>query len=110
MNLVGTAIAEATADTRAPVADQPLRVTHVVLALDCGGMERVVLDLVREGKTLGQEPSVLCLERPGALAAQVEALGVPVVSLGKGPGVKPGLLTREGAAKSRRSGGTAPWE
>ena len=37
------------------------------------------MDLVRVGRALGQNPSVICLETPGTLAAQVEALGVPVL-------------------------------
>ena len=31
----------------------PWRIAHVVLSLDVGGLERVVLDLVREGRRLG---------------------------------------------------------
>jgi sugar transferase (PEP-CTERM/EpsH1 system associated) len=65
-----------------------LRITHAVLSLDCGGLERIVLDLVREGQTLGQQITVLCLERPGTLAAQVEALGGSLVCLHKQPGLK----------------------
>jgi hypothetical protein len=34
---------------------ESMKVTHVVLSLDCGGLERVVLDLVREGRRLGQQ-------------------------------------------------------
>ncbi|HEV3116236.1 MAG TPA: glycosyltransferase, partial [Gemmataceae bacterium] len=63
-----------------------LHVTHAVLTLDVGGLERIVVDLVREGQRLGQRVSVLCLERPGPLAAQVEALGARVVCTGKLPG------------------------
>src|SRR5947209_1897060 len=64
-----------------------LYVTHAVLSLDCGGLERVVVDLARHGSKHGQQVSVLCLERPGLLAPQVERLGVRVVCLNKPPGV-----------------------
>ncbi|HEV3080285.1 MAG TPA: glycosyltransferase [Gemmataceae bacterium] len=64
-----------------------LHVTHAVLTLEVGGLERIVVDLVREGQRLGQRVSVLCLERPGPLAAQVEALGARVVCTGKPPGL-----------------------
>ena len=57
----------------------PLRVTHVVLSLDTGGLERIVLDLVRFGRAQGHSPSVICLERPGKLATEVETLAVPVL-------------------------------
>jgi glycosyltransferase involved in cell wall biosynthesis len=63
-------------------------VTHAVLALDTGGLERIVVDLVREGRRLGQEVSVLCLERPGTLGSQVEALGGRLVCVGKKPGLR----------------------
>ncbi len=63
-------------------------VAHVVLSLDCGGLERVVLDLIREGCRRGQQAAVICLERPGTLAPDVEALGVEVVSLGKPEGLR----------------------
>jgi sugar transferase (PEP-CTERM/EpsH1 system associated) len=67
---------------------EPIKVTHVVLSLDCGGLERVVLDLVREGQVLGQQITVLCLEHPGTLAAHVEALGGSLLCLHKLPGFK----------------------
>jgi glycosyltransferase involved in cell wall biosynthesis len=66
----------------------PLGVTHVVLTLDCGGLERIVLDLARTGPGLGQRVSVICLERPGTLAAQVEDAGARVVCLDKPAGIR----------------------
>ncbi len=65
-----------------------LHVTHAVLTLDVGGLERIIVDLVREGQRLGQRVSVLCIERPGPLAAQVEALGARVLCIGKRPGLR----------------------
>jgi glycosyltransferase involved in cell wall biosynthesis len=72
--------------------DSPIRVAHVVLALDTGGLERIVVDLVRVGRAQGLEPSVVCLERPGTLAVQVEALGTPLVCAGKPPGLRLGTV------------------
>ena len=66
------ALAEATTDS-STVPATTIRVVHVVLSLDIGGLERIVADLVRVGRALGQIPSVICLERPGTLAAQVES-------------------------------------
>src|SRR5208337_2789884 len=63
--------------------DSPLRVTHVVVSLDIGGLERIVVDLIRFGRAQGHDPSVICLERPGTLAAQVETLGIPLLCAGK---------------------------
>ena len=77
-----------------PLAGWSLKVTHVVLSLDFGGLERIVLDLARVGRELGQEVSVICLERPGTLADQVEAAGAQVLCLGKAPGRSPETVDR----------------
>src|SRR5208337_2646319 len=82
-----SALAEATTDSLT-VPATAVRVVHVVLSLDIGGLERIVADLVRVGRALGQIPSVICLERPGTLAAQVESLGVPVLCADKPPGLR----------------------
>jgi glycosyltransferase involved in cell wall biosynthesis len=75
-----------------------LAVAHVVLSLDVGGLERVVLDLLGQGKRLGQRVSVLCLERLGALADEAQNIGARVECVNKPPGFRPGL-TRQIAAK-----------
>ncbi len=64
----------------------PLHVAHAVLSLDVGGLERVVLALVREGTRRGQRVSVVCVEKPGALADEARAAGAEVHSLDKPPG------------------------
>jgi glycosyltransferase involved in cell wall biosynthesis len=69
-----------------------LAVTHVVLSLDVGGLERVVLDLVGQGTRRGQRVSVLCLERPGAQADEAQRLGARVECVNKPPGFRPGLI------------------
>ena len=66
----------------------PIAVAHAVLSLDFGGLEQIVLDLVREGQALGQRVSVVCLERSGTLAPRVEALGAPVICTHKRPGIR----------------------
>ncbi|MGA3067357.1 MAG: glycosyltransferase [Tepidisphaeraceae bacterium] len=68
-----------------------LRVMHVVLSLDVGGLERVVLSLVSRAASLGQIPTVLCIERRGDLADECEKLGAPVYCVGKRPGLRPGI-------------------
>ena len=57
-------------------------------------MERNVLNQVRVAPKIGQVVSVVCLERPGTLAPQVEALGAHVVCLNKPPGIRLGLIGR----------------
>src|SRR4051794_40354137 len=75
-----------------------LNVTHVVLSLDVGGLERNVVNQIREGARLGQRVSVLCLERPGKLAPRAEALGARVLCVEKKPGLRPELFGRVRAA------------
>src|SRR4051794_6608067 len=67
---------------------QGLNITHVVLSLDVGGLERVVLSLVKEGVRAGNRVSVLCLERPGKMADRAVELGATVTCVNKPPGVK----------------------
>lgn len=64
------------------------KVVHVVLSLDFGGMERVVLELVREGFRRGQQPAVICLVKKGTLAPRVKSLGAEVVCLHKRDGLR----------------------
>jgi glycosyltransferase involved in cell wall biosynthesis len=74
-------------DAWRPVTEE-LRVTHVALSVDFGGLERVILDLTRMGQKLGQKVSVICIERTGALAEEFKALGVPVLCVHKRPGIQ----------------------
>lgn len=69
-----------------------LNVTHVVLSLDVGGLERNIVNQVREGARLGQRVSILCVERPGELAPQAQSLGANIVCLDKRPGFRLGLV------------------
>ena len=73
---------------------RPLHVCHAVLRLDVGGLERVVLDLVRESGRDGHRATVLCLERPGTLAQAAAELGARVICADKPPGFRPELVGR----------------
>ena len=65
---------------------KPLHILHSVISLDTGGLERVVLDLVRAGVRRGDRIGVLCLEREGALANEARGAGAEVRCLEKPPG------------------------
>lgn len=54
------------------------RIAHVVLALRPGGLERVVLQLVEHVDRARFEHLVVALEDAGALAPELEGLGVPL--------------------------------
>lgn len=72
--------------------DQQIHVMHVTLSLDYGGLERVVLHLAKQAERLKQRVSLLCLERPGALAERAEALGATVYCIHKPAGLKLGTI------------------
>jgi glycosyltransferase involved in cell wall biosynthesis len=75
-------------DEVAEFMTQGLHITHVVLSLDVGGLERVVLSLVKEAVRAGNRVSVLCIERPGKMADRAVELGATVHCVDKPPGVK----------------------
>ena len=63
---------------------------QVVLQLDPGGTERLVIEIVR--RLHAQMPmAVCCLDAAGAWADRVTTLGVPVHALGRRPGFHPSL-------------------
>lgn len=70
----------------------PLRVVHVVLSLDCGGLERMVLSLIRAGRALGQEVHVLCIERPGVLSAAAQHAGAHLMCMSQRGGYRRKLI------------------
>ena len=76
------------------ISAKRMKVSHVVLSLGVGGLERNVINQVREGQALGQAVSVICLEEPGMLAEKVETLGGQLFSLRKPPGIRLSLFRR----------------
>jgi glycosyltransferase involved in cell wall biosynthesis len=87
---------EATCDVMAGPAlpqKKQLSVVHVVLTLDGGGLERVIIDLVREAPFFHQTASILCIEKPGILAPQAEATGAPLYCANKGPSLRWSAVT-----------------
>jgi glycosyltransferase involved in cell wall biosynthesis len=71
---------------------ESIRVVHVVLSLDVGGLERVVLSLADHGRRLGHQVSIVCVERPGALAQEARNIGAEVFCADKGPGLRLGVV------------------
>lgn len=82
---------------------QTLRVMQLAYSLKTGGLERLVLDLLRQGPALGLEYSLCLLEEEGDLAPQARALGVPIHVLGKRPGLDFAVVPRL-RALMRRAG------
>ncbi len=72
----------------------PLRVAHVALQLDTGGMERLLVEFARHHDRRLVEPIVVALGERGAVADEIEACGVRVVTLGMRPGLRPAAIWR----------------
>jgi glycosyltransferase involved in cell wall biosynthesis len=72
----------ARADAHRPTDAQPIRVVHLVIALEIGGLEMVVANLARQ---IGDRFSlyVICLEGLGPIASRFEHAGVPVECIGR---------------------------
>ena len=85
---------ESSTSQRLKPSQTSIKVAHVVLSLDCGGLERVVLNLVSEGRNLGQRVAVVCVEHPGVLASAVETAGAEVMCVYKRPGLRWGTIGR----------------
>lgn len=71
-----------------------MRIVHLVENLNLGGAERVVVDLVGEQVRRGDQCSVICLFEAGALATELERMGVTVTALHKQSGPSPRVLWR----------------
>ncbi len=71
-----------------------MRIVHVVESLDVGGLEHVVLALAVLQRQRGHEVRIVCLWRPGALAAVAAASGVEVQCAGKRAGFDIAALWR----------------
>jgi glycosyltransferase involved in cell wall biosynthesis len=63
-----------------------MKIVQILPSLDLGGMERLAVDLARQQKAEGHEPSIYCTSHPGLFAPEAEAAGVPVHSFGKTTG------------------------
>ncbi|MGK3998152.1 glycosyltransferase family 4 protein [Sorangium sp. So ce1024] len=75
-------------------AGAPARIAHVVLSLNVGGLERVVLRLLERTARDRFAPIVCALQEPGALAEELARLDVPLVVIPRKPGLDPGLPVR----------------
>lgn len=59
-----------------------IRVLHLITRLPIGGAERLIVGILRNLDPDRFESVVCCIQDRGVLADEVEALGIPVISLG----------------------------
>jgi glycosyltransferase involved in cell wall biosynthesis len=71
-----------------------LKVLHICHSLRIGGLEQVVLDLVRLGPKFGFQSAVATLAASGELAPEVKELGSPFYLLGKREGLDWRMVAR----------------
>lgn len=77
-----------------PESKRTIKVLQVVWGLQTGGLERVVLDLIKRSPNFGVKPSVAALNQAGDLAPELKPLGVNFQLLGKKEGLDFSLSTR----------------
>jgi glycosyltransferase involved in cell wall biosynthesis len=63
-----------------------MKIVQLLPSLEVGGMERLAVDLARQQKAEGHQPSIYCTSHPGQFAHEAEAANVPVYSFGKTTG------------------------
>jgi sugar transferase (PEP-CTERM/EpsH1 system associated) len=74
--------------------DRPIKIVHLVLALDVGGLEEVVLRLVAHTDRDRFTPSVYALDAPGSMAPELAPLDVPLHVVERAPGLDATLPVR----------------
>ncbi|HEX8984156.1 MAG TPA: glycosyltransferase [Bryobacteraceae bacterium] len=72
----------------------PLKIAHIVLSLEPGGMERFVCNLVSSADLRGTPTLVVCLDERGGLAGVVEEAGGTVLLLQRESGFDAPLVFR----------------
>ena len=84
---------------------KPAKIVHVVLKLDVGGLERMLLRLLARTDRARFAPVVCALDGPGVLAPELAGIDVPLMLMLRRPGLDAALpfrlaawLRREGAA------------
>lgn len=73
---------------------EPVKIVHVVLSLNVGGLERVVLELLAHVDRSRFSPVVCALDEPGVLAPRLARLGIPLRLLSREPGLDARLPLR----------------
>ena len=76
-----------TSSFQLPASRRPIRVMYIIWSLEVGGAERVVTSLAKGLDRTRFAPRVVCLNQPGALAAELAEAGIPVEALHKRPGL-----------------------
>jgi glycosyltransferase involved in cell wall biosynthesis len=60
-----------------------MKIVQLLPSLELGGMERLAVDLARQQKAEGHEPSIYCTSHRGQLAPELQSADIPVHSFRK---------------------------
>jgi glycosyltransferase involved in cell wall biosynthesis len=71
---------------------QTIKVAHVVGQMAVGGMEKLLVEFARHADRSRFELSFVSLGERGPVAAEIEALGWPVVAMGEASGFRPSMI------------------
>lgn len=63
--------------------NHPLNIMQIVLSLEYGGLERLVIDLAETCNKIGCKTTICCLDKFGKLASHAKDRGIEVVLVGK---------------------------
>ena len=64
--------------------NKKIKVAHIVLDLNIGGLEVLVFNIIRKLDKEKFEPIVICLKERGVLGNELKTLGVKVIPMRKG--------------------------
>lgn len=73
---------------------RPIRVAHIALQLETGGMERLLTEFARHADRSRFALRFVALGNRGPVADELESCGWPVTALGARPGLRPSLVYR----------------
>lgn len=77
-----------------PLLHQRRRIVHVAPGTDMGGMEKLLVEFARRTDRQYFDLSFVSLEPSGVVASEIEALGWPVNSMQRRPGVRPSVVAK----------------
>ena len=75
-------------------ASRRLRVAHIALQLNMGGMEKLLAEFARHGDRTLFDFHFIAVGGRGAVATDIEAMGLPVLALDEPAGLRPGIVLR----------------
>jgi len=68
------------------------QVAHLVIGLQVGGLERVVMHLIHAQANSERRPCLICLDEPGPWGEALAREGIPVYILHRGHGIRPRVI------------------